>query len=52
MSFLTALSGLNAAQTEISSTSNNIANVDATGYHKTRVEISLSREELFYRKIF
>ena len=40
MSFLTALSGLNAAQTEISSTSNNIANVDATGYHKTRVEFS------------
>ena len=31
MSFFTALSGLNAAQTDISVTSNNIANVGTLG---------------------
>ena len=36
MSFLTALSGLNAAQTDISVTSNNIANVGTVGFHGSR----------------
>ncbi|MCV2876997.1 flagellar hook-basal body complex protein [Rhodobacteraceae bacterium XHP0102] len=40
MSFFTALSGLKAAQTDISSTSNNIANVATLGYHGSRVEFS------------
>lgn len=38
MSFLTALSGLNAAQTDISVTSNNIANVGTIGFHGSRAE--------------
>lgn len=36
MSFLTALSGLNAAQADISATSNNIANVGTVGFHGSR----------------
>ena len=36
MSFLTALSGLNAAQADISTTSNNIANVGTVGFHGSR----------------
>lgn len=40
MSFFTALSGLNAAQTEISVTSNNIANVGTLGFHGSRAEFS------------
>jgi flagellar hook protein FlgE len=38
MSMSTALSGLMAAQTEISATSHNIANVATTGFHSSRVE--------------
>lgn len=40
MSFLTALSGLNAAQTDIAATSNNIANVGTLGFHRSRAEFS------------
>ncbi len=40
MSFLTALSGLNAAQTDIAATSNNIANVGTLGYHRSRAEFA------------
>src|SRR6056297_2973499 len=40
MSFFTALSGLNAAQTDISVTSNNIANVGTTGFHGSRAEFA------------
>jgi flagellar hook protein FlgE len=36
MSMLTALSGLNAAQADISATSNNIANVGTVGFHRSR----------------
>ena len=38
MSFFTALSGLNAAQADISVTSNNIANVGTIGFHGSRAE--------------
>lgn len=38
MSFSTSLTGLNAAQTELSATSNNIANVGTIGFKKSRVE--------------
>ncbi|MEM1100665.1 MAG: flagellar hook protein FlgE [Pseudomonadota bacterium] len=38
MSFFTALSGLNAAQQDISATSNNIANVATLGFHGSRPE--------------
>lgn len=38
MSFFTALSGLNAAQADISTTSNNIANVGTIGFHGSRAE--------------
>ena len=34
MSFYTALTGLNGAQSDISATSNNIANVNTTGFKK------------------
>ncbi|MFD0857527.1 flagellar hook protein FlgE [Roseovarius aquimarinus] len=40
MSFYTALSGLNAAQTDISVTSNNIANVGTLGFHGSRPEFA------------
>lgn len=40
MSMTTALSGLMAAQTEISSTANNIANVGTMGFRGSRVEFS------------
>lgn len=40
MSFYTALSGLNAAQMDISVTSNNIANVGTLGFHGSRAEFS------------
>jgi flagellar hook protein FlgE len=40
MSMSTALSGLMAAQTEISTTSNNIANVGTMGFRGSRVEFS------------
>ncbi|OYU17704.1 MAG: flagellar biosynthesis protein FlgE [Rhodobacteraceae bacterium PARR1] len=40
MSMSTALSGLMAAQTEISATSNNIANVGTMGFRGSRVEFS------------
>ena len=40
MSFFTALSGLNAAQTDISVTSNNIANVGTLGFHGSRAEFA------------
>ena len=36
MSFYTALTGLNGSQADISSTSNNIANVGTTGLAKCR----------------
>jgi len=38
MSFYTSLSGLKAAQTDLSSISNNIANVGSTGFKKSRAE--------------
>lgn len=40
MSFLTALSGLNAAQSSISTTSNNIANAGTIGFHGSRSEFA------------
>lgn len=40
MSFFTALSGLNAAQADISVTSNNIANVGTLGFHGSRAEFA------------
>ena len=40
MTFITALSGLNAAQTDISTTSNNIANVGTVGFHSSRAEFA------------
>ena len=36
MSFFTALTGLKGAQTDISTTSNNIANVGSNGFKKSR----------------
>ncbi len=38
MTFFISLTGLNAAQTELSSLSNNIANVGTSGFKKSRVE--------------
>ena len=38
MSFFTALTGLKGAQTDISTTSNNIANVGSSGFKKSRAE--------------
>lgn len=38
MSFNTAISGLNAAQSDLEVTSNNIANVNTTGFKKSRAE--------------
>lgn len=38
MTFSTSLTGLNAAQTELASLSNNIANVGTSGFKKSRVE--------------
>lgn len=38
MSFYTSLSGLNAAQLDLSTTSNNIANVGTTGFKSSRAE--------------
>jgi flagellar hook protein FlgE len=38
MSFYTSLSGLRAAQTDLSVTSNNIANVGSVGFKKSRAE--------------
>ncbi len=38
MSFYTSLSGLKGAQTDLSSISNNIANVGSTGFKKSRAE--------------
>jgi len=38
MSFYTALTGLKGAQTDISTTSNNIANVGSSGFKKSRAE--------------
>ena len=38
MSFYTALTGLNGAQSDISATSNNIANVNTTGFKRSRAE--------------
>ncbi len=38
MTFFTSLTGLNAAQTELSALSNNIANVGTFGFKKSRVE--------------
>lgn len=40
MSFFTALSGLNAAQSDISVTSNNIANVGTLGFRGSRAEFA------------
>jgi flagellar hook protein FlgE len=40
MALYTALSGLNAAQTDISVTSNNIANVGTIGFHGSRAEFA------------
>jgi flagellar hook protein FlgE len=40
MSFYTSLSGLNAAQTDLNVTSNNIANAGTTGFKQSRAEFS------------
>ena len=40
MSFITALSGLNAAQSSIATTSNNIANAGTIGFHGSRSEFA------------
>ena len=40
MSFNTALSGLNAAQSDLAVTSNNIANVNTTGFKESRAEFA------------
>jgi flagellar hook protein FlgE len=40
MSFRTALSGLNAAQTDLNVTGNNIANANTTGFKQSRTEFS------------
>jgi flagellar hook protein FlgE len=40
MTFFTALTGLNAAQTEMSAISNNIANVNTAGFKRSRVEFA------------
>ncbi|MDB5738082.1 MAG: flagellar basal body FlaE protein, partial [Sphingomonas bacterium] len=40
MSFYTSLSGLNAAQTDLNVTSNNIANAGTTGFKSSRAEFS------------
>ena len=39
MSFNVALSGLNAAQKDLDVTSNNIANVNTTGFKESRAEL-------------
>ena len=39
MSFYTALTGLNGSQSDISATSNNIANVNTTGFKRSRAEL-------------
>jgi flagellar hook protein FlgE len=40
MTFFISLTGLNAAQTELSALSNNIANVGTSGFKKSRVEFA------------
>ncbi|MCS6985893.1 MAG: flagellar hook protein FlgE [Sphingomonadaceae bacterium] len=40
MTFFTSLTGLNAAQTELSSLANNIANVNTSGFKRSRVEFA------------
>ena len=40
MSFQIALTGLNAATTDLNVTSNNIANANTTGFKKSRAEFS------------
>lgn len=40
MTFFTSLTGLAAAQTELSALSNNIANVNTSGYKRSRVEFA------------
>lgn len=40
MSFFISLTGLNAAQTELSALSNNIANVNTSGFKRSRVEFA------------
>lgn len=40
MSFFISLTGLNAAQTELAALSNNIANVNTTGFKRSRVEFA------------
>ena len=43
MSFYTALTGLNGAQSDISATSNNIANVNTEGYVRQELDIKENR---------
>ena len=40
MTFAIALSGLNAASTELEVTANNIANVSTTGFKESRAEFA------------
>ena len=40
MTFRTALSGLNAASTDLNVTANNIANVATTGFKQSRAEFA------------
>ena len=49
MSFYTALTGLNGAQSDISATSNNIANVNTTGFKRSRAEFAIYLQRLHYR---
>ena len=45
MSFITSLSGLKAAQTDLSVVSNNIANGNSTGFKKSKIEF----QDLLYQ---
>ncbi len=40
MAFGIALSGINASQKDLDTTSNNIANVDTTGFKESRAEFA------------
>ena len=50
MSFFTALTGLKGAQTEISTTSNNIANVGSNGFKKSRTDFGDIWNDTFANK--
>ena len=49
MSFYTALTGLNGAQSDISATSNNIANVNTTGFKRSEQNLVISLQHHHYK---